>query len=221
VLLYPATPAPTAPRPPRHRVPGPAGPGHGPASRAAQQLRGALDRVADVEQAAGQRLDPDWRPPLVMSEPVRQRPLAQPGFQPGPLPRTQLLPGHRSPRPQRFRAAIPPGPVPPPDQPPGNRKSCAISLILSPRANCSAACSRTCSRRRCPPGMYPPRCAYRIPGHTPAASRRHDPNCTSSVWLSLITRDWRTWAQQVHLSAANCSESAGPSVGQLSLSRGP
>ena len=30
-------------------------------------------------------------------------------------------------------------------------------------------------------GVYPPRSAY--PGHTPAVSRRHDPNSTSSVWV--------------------------------------
>src|SRR6266852_1450092 len=42
------------------------------------------------------------------------------------------------------------------------RRSCAISLILSPRANRPAACSRSCSRRSCSAGVYPPRCAYRI-----------------------------------------------------------
>src|SRR5258708_5587597 len=43
------------------------------------------------------------------------------------------------------------------------RKSCAISLTLSPRANRPAASSRSPSRRCCSAGVYPPRCAYRIP----------------------------------------------------------
>jgi hypothetical protein len=36
------------------------------------------------------------------------------------------------------------------------RRSCAIWLIPWPRANRSAACSRSSSRRRCPAGAYPP-----------------------------------------------------------------
>jgi hypothetical protein len=39
------------------------------------------------------------------------------------------------------------------------RRSCAISLIPSPRANRPAAYSRSCSRRCCSAGVYPPRCA--------------------------------------------------------------
>src|SRR6266567_1868837 len=62
-------------------------------------------------------------------------------------------------------------PVPPSSQarchrrtdPGVTRKSCAIWLILSPRANRAAASSRNCSRRCCSAGVYPPRCAYRIP----------------------------------------------------------
>src|SRR5512135_2272418 len=42
------------------------------------------------------------------------------------------------------------------------RRSCAISLIVSPRANRPAASSRSRSRRRCSAGVYPPRCAYRM-----------------------------------------------------------
>src|SRR6516225_9437325 len=42
------------------------------------------------------------------------------------------------------------------------RRSCAISLTASPRANRSAACSRNRSRRCCSAGVYPPRCAYRM-----------------------------------------------------------
>ncbi len=86
----------------------------------AHQLRGALHGVPDVEQAADQRLDPAQRPPLVMSEPVRQRPFPQLQLQPGPLLRAQPLPRHRPPGPQRRGAAVPPGPVPPPHRPSGD-----------------------------------------------------------------------------------------------------
>ena len=41
-------------------------------------------------------------------------------------------------------------------------RSRAISLIVSPRANRSAASSRSRSRRCCSAGVYPPRCAYRM-----------------------------------------------------------
>ena len=58
------------------------------------------------------------------------------------------------------------------------RRSCVISLIVSPRANRPAAPGRCCSA-----GVYPPRCAYRISGHTPATSRRHHPSSTSSPWV--------------------------------------
>jgi hypothetical protein len=43
------------------------------------------------------------------------------------------------------------------------RRSHAISLIVSPRANLPAASSRNRSRRCCSAGGYPPRCAYRMP----------------------------------------------------------
>jgi pyruvate,water dikinase len=39
----------------------------------------------------------------------------------------------------------------------------AISPILSPSANRSAASSRSRSRRCCSAGVYPPRCAYLMP----------------------------------------------------------
>ena len=42
------------------------------------------------------------------------------------------------------------------------RRSCAISLIVPPRANRPAASSRSRSRRCCSAGVYPPRCAYRM-----------------------------------------------------------
>ena len=58
------------------------------------------------------------------------------------------------------------------------RRSCAISLIVSPRANRPAAPGRCCSA-----GVCPPRCAYRISSHTPATSRRHDTSTASSPWL--------------------------------------
>src|SRR5579859_3553786 len=50
------------------------------------------------------------------------------------------------------------------------RKSRAISLILSPRANRPAASSRSRSRRCCSAGVYPPRCAYRM---HPSYARKH------------------------------------------------
>src|SRR6516225_6213508 len=43
------------------------------------------------------------------------------------------------------------------------RNSSAISLTVSPRANRPAASSRSRSRRCCSAGVYPPRCAYRMP----------------------------------------------------------
>ena len=52
----------------------------------AHQLPGALHGVPDVEQLSDQRLDPAQRPALVPGEPVRQRPFAQLGLQPQPLP---------------------------------------------------------------------------------------------------------------------------------------
>ena len=64
------------------------------------------------------------------------------------------------------------------------RRSCAISLIVLPRANRPAAPGRCC-----PAGACPPRCAYRISGHTPATSRRHDPSPASSPWL--VQAVWR------------------------------
>jgi len=86
----------------------------------AHQLPHPLRGVPDVEQAPDQRLDPAQRPPLVIREPVRQRPLTQLGLQPGPLPRAQLLPRHRPPRPQRLVTAVPPGLVPAPHRPLGD-----------------------------------------------------------------------------------------------------
>ena len=83
----------------------------------AHQLRGALDGVPDVEQAADQRLDPAQRPPLIGGEPVRQRPFPQFQLEPGPLLRAQPLPRHRAPGPQRLSPASLPGPVPPPHRP--------------------------------------------------------------------------------------------------------
>ena len=43
------------------------------------------------------------------------------------------------------------------------RRSRAISPVLSPRANRSAASSRNRSRRCCSAGAYPPRCLYLMP----------------------------------------------------------
>jgi hypothetical protein len=83
-------------------------------------------------------------------------------LQPGPLLRAQLLPRHRTPGPQRLSTAIPPGPCHRRTDPSVTRRSRAISLIVSPRANRPAASSRSRSRRCCPAGEYPPRCAYRM-----------------------------------------------------------
>ncbi len=68
------------------------------------------------------------------------------GAQPGPLPSRQAR-GHRS------------------TNPSVTRRWCAIWLIPWPRANRSAARSRSSSRRRCPAGAYPPAAhtAYRHP----------------------------------------------------------
>ena len=63
----------------------------------AHQLGGALDGVADVEQLPDQRLDPAEGPPLVISEPVRQRTFPQLELKPGPLLRVQPLPRYRTP----------------------------------------------------------------------------------------------------------------------------
>jgi hypothetical protein len=70
---------------------------------------------------------------------------------PGPLDRGASSPPSRQ---ARCHRCTDPG---------GTRKSCAISLTLSPRANRPAASSRSPSRRCCSAGVYPPRCAYRIP----------------------------------------------------------
>ena len=129
----------------------------------AHQLPGPLDGVPDVEQLADQRLDPAQRPALVPGEPVRQRAFPQLGLQPGPLLRAEPLPRHRPPRPSAS--------VPPSRQarchrrtdPSVTRRSRAISVIPSPRANRPAASSRSRSRRCCSAGVYPPRCAYRMP----------------------------------------------------------
>ena len=100
-----------------------------------------------------------WSP----ANPCASGPFRSSGFQPGPLLRAQLLPRHRALRPQRLRAAVPPGLMPPPHRPSVTRRSREISLIPSPRANRPAASSRSRSRRCCSAGVYPPRCAYRIP----------------------------------------------------------
>jgi len=42
-------------------------------------------------------------------------------------------------------------------------RSRASSSIPSPQANCPAACSRSRSGRAVQRGVYPPRCAYRMP----------------------------------------------------------
>jgi hypothetical protein len=114
-------------------------------------------------------------------EPVRQRPFPQLGLQPGPLRRAPATPALG---PQRFGPAVPPGPVPPAHRPFGDPQVARDLVDRVAAASRSAACGRSRSRRCCSAGVYPPRCAYRIPGHTPAASRRHDSSSTSSRWLA-------------------------------------
>jgi hypothetical protein len=71
----------------------------------------------------------------------------------------------------------------------------------SPWANRSAACSRSRSRRYCS-ACTRPVAHTACPGHTPAASRRHDPNSTSSSWLVLqpdfVTCGERAWTRNGH-----------------------
>jgi hypothetical protein len=82
----------------------------------AHQLPHSLGRVADVEQPPDQRLDPAQRPPLVISEPVRQRPL--PSSASGrPTAAGSDSPATPAPGPQRFCTAVPPGLAPPPHRP--------------------------------------------------------------------------------------------------------
>ena len=175
----------------------------------AHQLPHPLGRVADVEQPPGQRLDPAQRPPLVISEPVRQRPPGQPGFQPGPLLQAQLLPRHRSPGPQRLRPAIPPGPVPRPHRPCMTRRSFAISLISSPRANRPAASSRSRSRRCCcPAGVYPPRCAYRmIPSYA-----RNQPTSRPELYELILVGPGNSWRPGLPGTRARTSHTASSAL---------
>ena len=64
------------------------------------------------------------------------------------------------------------------------RRSCAISLIPSPRANRSAACTRSRSRRCCSAGVYPPHCAYRI---LRSYARNQPPSRPELYELSLVS----------------------------------
>ena len=98
----------------------------------AHQLPHPLGGVPDVEQPPDQRLDPAQGPPLVPGEPVRQRPLPQFQLEPGPLLRAEFLLRHRPFGPQRLRAAIPPGSVPPPHRP--RRNSQIVRDLADPVA---------------------------------------------------------------------------------------
>jgi hypothetical protein len=93
-------------------------------------------------------------------EPVRQRPFPQLGLQPGPLRRAPATPALG---PQRFGPAVPPGPVPPAHRPFGDPQVAHDLVDRVAAASRSAACGRSRSRRCCSAGVYPPRCAYRIP----------------------------------------------------------
>lgn len=129
----------------------------------AHQFPGAPDGVPDVEQLADQRLDPAQRPPLVTGKPVSQRAFPQLGFQPRELLRGQPLPRHR---PLDFSASVPPSRRDRDHRrtdPSMTRRSRATLRVVSPRANRSAARSRSRSRRCCSAGVYPHRCTYRMP----------------------------------------------------------
>jgi hypothetical protein len=90
--------------------------------------------------------------------------------------------------PQRLRAAIPPGPVPPPHRPlrhPQVVRDLADRLSPGepPRLPPAAAAHAAAAQR--PYTRLVAHTAYS--GHTPAASRRHDPISMSSSWCSGIT----------------------------------
>ena len=65
------------------------------------------------------------------------------------------------------------------------RASCDLADLL---AAGEPLRSRTCPRRRVSPGVYPRPCAYLLPGHTPAASRRHDPELYA---FNLVNESYR------------------------------
>jgi hypothetical protein len=129
----------------------------------AHQLPRALDGVPDVEQLPHQRLDPAESPALVTGEPAGQRAFPQLGFQPRKLLRVSRS---RDTGPLDFSASVPPSRQARRHRrtdPSVTRRSRATWLAVSPRANRSAARSRSRSRRCCSAGVYPPRCAYRMP----------------------------------------------------------
>src|SRR5208283_4601133 len=80
---------------------------------AVQQVRGAPQRVPDMEQPADQRGDPGQRPPLILTPPPRGRAAVQRGPQPGQLRAAQ--PAHRPARPFRGQGDLTAStPAPPP-----------------------------------------------------------------------------------------------------------
>ena len=129
---------------------------------AAHQLPHPLRGVADMEQPADQRLDPAQGPPLVISDPCASGPFRSSissrahccwlsfSRDTGPRDRSASAPPSRQALCHRRT------------DPSVTLRSCAIWLIVSPRANRPAACSRSRSRRCCSAGVYPPRCAYRM-----------------------------------------------------------
>jgi hypothetical protein len=70
---------------------------------------------------------------------------------------------------QRVSPAVLPGPPPPPHRPRHDPQTRAISSIPSPRANRSAACSRSHPSRCCSAGVYPPVAHAACPGDTPTS----------------------------------------------------
>ena len=143
-----------------------------------------FDCVADMEQPAGQRLDPVQGPALVPCEPVRQRPRASSAYSrahccvlsfsrdTGPLDRSASAPPSRQ---ALCHRRTDPGVT---------RRSWAISLIPSPRATAqlpaAAAAHAAAARPACTHHVAHTACSR----HTPAPARRHGLNSTSSTWLA-------------------------------------
>ena len=59
----------------------------------------------------------------------------------------------------------------------------SISPLRSERPGPAVAAPAAAARQ----ASTSPRCAYRISGHTPATSRRHDPSSASSPWLAALS----------------------------------
>ena len=150
------------------------------AARAATRTTGRAPRGPRCVLSAASAL------PLPRPRSRRRRPGRAPSFISGtPRPST--------PRPPRPRVPWPGGRscADHPCRPRRHPQVVRDLVISSPRANRSAACSRSRSRRCCPAGVYPPRCAYRMPrsyARKPPTSR---PGLYEFILvISAITRCW-------------------------------